>query len=105
MGAGPDLCAHGARRDRSRAPVVAERDRGSSDARRASPVGGPRPRGVVDLPGLDCRYNGGLFALALAYLGGMRMGDVKMGGMLGAFLGAYAALAVFVGALVGTLVG
>jgi leader peptidase (prepilin peptidase)/N-methyltransferase len=47
----------------------------------------------------------GLFALALAYPGGMGMGDVKMGGMLGAFLGPYAALAVFVGALVGTLVG
>jgi leader peptidase (prepilin peptidase) / N-methyltransferase len=39
----------------------------------------------------------GLFALALAYPGGMGMGDVKMGGMLGAFLGPYAALAVFIG--------
>jgi hypothetical protein len=29
----------------------------------------------------------GLFALALAISGGMGMGDVKMGGMLGAFLG------------------
>ncbi|CAA9455402.1 MAG: Leader peptidase (Prepilin peptidase) / N-methyltransferase [uncultured Rubrobacteraceae bacterium] len=48
---------------------------------------------------------GGLFALALAYPGGMGMGDVKMGGMLGAFLGPYAALAVFFGALVGVLVG
>lgn len=48
---------------------------------------------------------GGLFALALAYPGGMGMGDVKMGGMLGAFLGPYAALAVFVGALAGALVG
>lgn len=47
----------------------------------------------------------GLFALALAYPGGMGMGDVKMGGMLGAFLGPYAALAVFVGALAGALVG
>ncbi len=47
----------------------------------------------------------GLFALALAYPGGMGMGDVKMGGMLGAFLGSYAALAVFVGALVGAVVG
>jgi leader peptidase (prepilin peptidase) / N-methyltransferase len=46
----------------------------------------------------------GLFALALAYPGGIGMGDVKMGGMLGAFLGPYAALAVFLGALVGTLV-
>ena len=48
---------------------------------------------------------GGLFALALAYPGGMGMGDVKMGGMLGAFLGPYAALAVFFGALVGVLAG
>ena len=48
---------------------------------------------------------GGLFALAVAYPGGMGMGDVKMGGMLGAFLGPYAALAVFVGALCGALVG
>ncbi|MEJ7871051.1 MAG: prepilin peptidase [Rubrobacteraceae bacterium] len=47
----------------------------------------------------------GLFALALARPGGMGMGDVKMGGMLGAFLGPYAALAVFVGALVGALAG
>lgn len=47
----------------------------------------------------------GLFALALAYPGGMGMGDVKMGGMLGAFLGPYAALAVFIGALVGAVVG
>lgn len=48
---------------------------------------------------------GGLFALALAYPGGMGMGDVKMGGMLGAFLGPYAALAVFLGALCGALTG
>jgi len=47
----------------------------------------------------------GLFALALAYPGGMGMGDVKMGGMLGAFLGPYAALAVFIGALVGAVIG
>jgi leader peptidase (prepilin peptidase) / N-methyltransferase len=47
----------------------------------------------------------GLFALALVYPGGMGMGDVKMGGMLGAFLGPYAALAVFIGALAGALVG
>ena len=47
----------------------------------------------------------GLFGLALAYPGGMGMGDVKMGGMLGAFLGPYAALAVFFGALLGALVG
>ena len=46
----------------------------------------------------------GLFALALAYPGGIGMGDVKMGGMLGAFLGPYAPLAVFLGALAGTLV-
>ncbi len=48
---------------------------------------------------------GGLFILALAYPGGMGMGDVKMGGMLGAFLGPYAALAVFVGALCGAITG
>jgi leader peptidase (prepilin peptidase)/N-methyltransferase len=46
---------------------------------------------------------GGLFALA--YPGGMGMGDVKLGGMLGAFLGPYAALAIFLGALCGALVG
>lgn len=46
---------------------------------------------------------GGLLALALAYPGGMGMGDVKMGAMLGAFLGPYAALAVFLGALAGML--
>jgi leader peptidase (prepilin peptidase)/N-methyltransferase len=48
---------------------------------------------------------GGLFALALAYPGGMGMGDVKMGGMLGAFLGPYAGLAVFLGALCGAITG
>jgi leader peptidase (prepilin peptidase)/N-methyltransferase len=47
----------------------------------------------------------GLFALALAYPGGMGMGDVKMGEMLGTFLGPYAALAVFFGALAGALAG
>jgi leader peptidase (prepilin peptidase)/N-methyltransferase len=35
----------------------------------------------------------------------MGMGDVKMGGMLGAFLGPYAALAVFLGALCGAITG
>jgi leader peptidase (prepilin peptidase) / N-methyltransferase len=48
---------------------------------------------------------GGLLALALAYPGGMGMGDVKMGGMLGAFLGPYAALAVFLGAFAGAMTG
>jgi leader peptidase (prepilin peptidase) / N-methyltransferase len=48
---------------------------------------------------------GGLFALAIAYPGGMGMGDVKMGGMLGAFLGPYAALAVFLGAFAGAITG
>ena len=48
---------------------------------------------------------GGLLLLALIYPGGMGMGDVKMGGMLGAFLGPYAALAVFLGALCGALTG
>jgi leader peptidase (prepilin peptidase)/N-methyltransferase len=48
---------------------------------------------------------GGLFALALAYPRGMGMGDVKMGGMLGAFLGPYGALAVFLGALFGAITG
>lgn len=46
---------------------------------------------------------GGLLALALAFPGGMGMGDVKMGGMLGMFLGPYAALSVFLGALGGTV--
>lgn len=48
---------------------------------------------------------GVLFLLALIYPGGMGMGDVKMGGMLGAFLGPYAALAVFLGALTGAMAG
>jgi leader peptidase (prepilin peptidase) / N-methyltransferase len=48
---------------------------------------------------------GGLFALAIAHPGGMGMGDVKMGGMLGAFLGPYAALAVFLGAFAGAITG
>src|SRR5215203_1410181 len=48
---------------------------------------------------------GALLGLALIYPSGMGMGDVKMGGMLGAFLGPYAALAVFLGALCGALLG
>jgi leader peptidase (prepilin peptidase) / N-methyltransferase len=48
---------------------------------------------------------GGLFALAIAYPGGMGTGDVKMSGMLGAFLGPYAALAVFLGAFAGAITG
>lgn len=48
---------------------------------------------------------GVLFVLAVIYPGGMGMGDVKMGGMLGAFLGPYAAFAVFAGALVGAITG
>src|SRR5215207_5132950 len=46
---------------------------------------------------------GFLLVLALIYPSGMGMGDVKMGGMLGAFLGPYAALAVFLGALIGAV--
>jgi leader peptidase (prepilin peptidase)/N-methyltransferase len=48
---------------------------------------------------------GALLGLALIYPSGMGMGDVKMGGMLGAFLGPYAALAVFLGALLGAISG
>lgn len=48
---------------------------------------------------------GALLGLALVYPGGMGMGDVKMGGMLGAILGPYAALAVFLGALIGAVGG
>jgi leader peptidase (prepilin peptidase) / N-methyltransferase len=48
---------------------------------------------------------GALLGLALVYPGGMGMGDVKMGGMLGAFLGPYAALAVFLGAMLGAIAG
>jgi len=46
-----------------------------------------------------------LLGLALIYPAGMGMGDVKMGGLLGAFLGPYAALAVFLGALLGAVSG
>lgn len=48
---------------------------------------------------------GFLLGLALIYPSGMGMGDIKMGGMLGAFLGPYAALAVFFGALFGVVSG
>lgn len=47
---------------------------------------------------------GSLLVLAAAYPGGLGMGDVKMGGMLGAFLGPQAFVAVFLGAVLGTLV-
>jgi leader peptidase (prepilin peptidase) / N-methyltransferase len=48
---------------------------------------------------------GALLGLALIYPSGMGMGDIKMGGMLGAFLGPYAALAVFLAALIGAVTG
>ena len=48
---------------------------------------------------------GALFVIVFLYPAGMGMGDVKMGGMLGAFLGPYAALAVFLGALAGAITG
>ena len=48
---------------------------------------------------------GFLLGLVLIHPRGMGMGDVKMGGMLGAFLGPYAALAIFLGALIGAVTG
>ncbi len=60
---------------------------------------------MVGLSGSALGVVVGLFALTLAYPGGMGMGDVKMGGMLGTFLGPYAVLAVFFGALLGAIVG
>src|SRR5215204_5231654 len=48
---------------------------------------------------------GFLLGLVLIHPRGMGMGDVKMGGMLGAFLGPYAALAIFLGALLGAVTG
>lgn len=46
----------------------------------------------------------GLLTIAVTYPGGLGMGDVKMGGMMGAFLGPYAFMAVFFGAVLVTLV-
>jgi leader peptidase (prepilin peptidase)/N-methyltransferase len=48
---------------------------------------------------------GGMLALALAYPGGMGMGDVKFAALLGSFLGFYAFLALFLAALAGALAG
>jgi leader peptidase (prepilin peptidase) / N-methyltransferase len=59
----------------------------------------------VDIPLSAIAVAGALLGLALIYPSGMGMGDVKMGGMLGAFLGPYAALAVFLGALIGAVTG
>ncbi len=63
------------------------------------------PAGWWTYPLSAAAVAGALFGLALVYTGGMGMGDVKMGGMLGAFLGPYAALAVFLGALLGAVTG
>ncbi len=63
------------------------------------------PAGWWTYPLCAVAVAGALLGLALAYPSGMGMGDVKMGGMLGAFLGPYAALAVFLGALFGTIAG
>ncbi|HEX4465721.1 MAG TPA: prepilin peptidase [Solirubrobacteraceae bacterium] len=48
---------------------------------------------------------GFLLLAALAYPGGMGMGDVKLAGMMGLFLGAAVAPALFTALLVGVLVG
>jgi len=48
---------------------------------------------------------GFLLLAALAYPGGMGMGDVKLAGMMGLFLGAAVAPAIFVALLAGVLVG
>ncbi len=63
------------------------------------------PAGWWTYPLFALAVAGALLVLALAIPGGMGMGDVKMGGMLGAFLGPYAALAVFLGALCGAIAG
>ena len=63
------------------------------------------PAGWWTYPLSALAVGGALLLLALIYPSGMGMGDVKMGGMLGAFLGPYAALAVFLGALIGALSG
>lgn len=48
---------------------------------------------------------GFLLAAALAYPGGMGMGDVKLAGMMGLFLGAAVAPAILIALLAGTLLG
>ena len=63
------------------------------------------PAGWWTYPLFALAVAGSLLGLALIYPRGMGMGDVKMGGMLGAFLGPYAALAVFLGALLGAISG
>jgi len=63
------------------------------------------PAGWWTYPLSAIAVGGTLFVLALVYPRGMGMGDVKMGGMLGAFLGPYAALAVFFGAVLGAVTG
>lgn len=63
------------------------------------------PSGWWTYPASALAVGSGLLAVALAYPGGMGMGDVKMSAMLGAFLGPYAALAVFLGASLGAACG
>jgi leader peptidase (prepilin peptidase) / N-methyltransferase len=63
------------------------------------------PAGWWTFPLSAIAVAGALLGLALIYPSGMGMGDVKMGGMLGAFLGPYAALAVFLGAVLGAVTG
>ncbi|HLB22136.1 MAG TPA: prepilin peptidase, partial [Solirubrobacteraceae bacterium] len=48
---------------------------------------------------------GFLLLAALAYPGGMGMGDVKLAGVMGLFLGRAVAPAILIGLLVGVLVG
>jgi leader peptidase (prepilin peptidase)/N-methyltransferase len=48
---------------------------------------------------------GALLIVALAYPGGMGMGDVKLAGVLGLFLGREVGVAIFVAVIAGTLVG
>ncbi len=61
----------------------------------------PGPEWIVGALGAS----GFLFAAALAYPGGMGMGDVKLAGVMGIFLGREVIPAIFAALLAGTIVG
>jgi leader peptidase (prepilin peptidase)/N-methyltransferase len=64
-----------------------------------------RPESLVEHL-VACAGAGGFFLVAaLAYPGGMGMGDVKLAGMLGLYLGRAVAPGIFVGLIAGVVVG
>ena len=102
----PDPARRSRRADRPRAPhhpQPADRARRGARARRSARRS--IPRGEPERLIAGAAAGGFLLLAALAYPGGMGMGDVKLAGVMGLFLGAAVAPAILIALLAGVLVG